>query len=614
MKKKKNSPSLFAMFRYALYITGISLAVIKKHLPDNLQQEFDQIQQGISNTEPAQELEEAFDGTEVEELAEYFIKSNSETESIIDKIVDAKVAELGIDNEQATTVPEATGQNATNNTQNSTSVTTNSQSVNNQYFKTYNFSEDTLYMMVKLAAAEQGSQNLDGMAVEMSLMLNVFEIDYKGEWKGETGEKGFRMFISADPEDGGWFANAPEIAASEAGLKYNLVPRGESNTENAMQRAEEITKEGKRTIPPYINQHVSAKSVEYIETDGVKYYDIEDIKNINNYKPDETIVMTKKYGAYRYAGHFAGTTDPFGYREESREGKLDVYYERSTGNFVINGEVIAQIQNNEVDNNITKTTVSLTDDLKYAEFSRIHSDSAILYTNNNPNKKDITICVNAGHGTSGGENVRTQCHPDGTPKVTGGSTDAGSTSATAVASGMTFLDGTEESEATLRLAVILRDKLLDNGYNVLMIREGDDIQLDNIARTVLANNYADYHIALHWDSTDYDKGAYYMKVPDVASYKSMEPVASTWEKSNAFGEALIKGLSSQGCRIFEYGSMEMDLTQTSYSTIPSIDIELGDRASDRSDETLANIADGLLTGIDIFYNQNKNLSNAGYER
>ena len=42
--------------------------------------------------------------------------------------------------------------------------------------------------------------------------------------------------------------------------------------------------------------------------------------------------------------------------------------------------------------------------------------------------------------------------------------------------------------------------------------------------------------------------------------------------------------------------MEMDLTQTSYSTIPSIDIELGDGASAYDDATLGKLADGLVAG------------------
>ena len=250
---------------------------------------------------------------------------------------------------------------------------------------------------------------------------------------------------------------------------------------------------------------------------------------------------------------------------------------------------------------INKTPVYLTEDMEFASFSEIHSDAAILYENHMANSNGITICVNAGHGTSGGESVRTQCHPDGTPKVTGGSTSEGSTTAMAVASGMTFLDGTEERAVTLPEAIILRDRLLDAGYSVLMIRETDDVQLDNIARTVLANTYADAHIAIHWDSTDYDKGAYYMKVPSVDSYKSMYPVSETWERSDQFGECLVQGLAVVGRSVFESGSIEMDLTQTSYSKVPSIDIELGDRASDHSDETLQNIAEGLLMGVNAYF-------------
>ena len=51
--------------------------------------------------------------------------------------------------------------------------------------------------------------------------------------------------------------------------------------------------------------------------------------------------------------------------------------------------------------------------------------------------------------------------------------------------------------------------------------------------------------------------------------------------------------------------MEMDLTQTSYSTIPSVDIELGDKASSHSAETLEKLADGLVSGVDRFFENKK---------
>lgn len=246
-------------------------------------------------------------------------------------------------------------------------------------------------------------------------------------------------------------------------------------------------------------------------------------------------------------------------------------------------------------------SVSLNASWKYAEFSKINSGAATLYRTESLNPKGKTVCVNAGHGTKGGGSVKTQCHPDGTPKVTGGTTGAGATSAVAVSSGMTFSDGTPEAKVTLALALKLKDKLLADGYDVLMIRESDDVQLDNVARTVIANNTSDCHIALHWDSTTSNKGAFYMSVPSNQSYRNMEPVKSHWQQHNALGESLVGGLKSAGVKIFSGGSMEMDLTQTSYSTIPSVDIELGDKASDHSSGTLDTLAKGLVAGINQYF-------------
>ena len=248
-----------------------------------------------------------------------------------------------------------------------------------------------------------------------------------------------------------------------------------------------------------------------------------------------------------------------------------------------------------------KEEIKLNMDWKYAGFAKITSGTAILYRSEGTNRKGKVIGINAGHGTSGGSSVKTQCHPDGTPKVTGGTTGAGAITAVAVSSGMQFSDGTAEAKVTLAMAKILKDKLLARGYDVLMIRESDDVQLDNIARTVIANNKADCHIALHWDSTTSDKGAFYMSVPNISSYRSMEPVASHWQEHHALGESLVAGLKGAGVKIFSGGSMEMDLTQTSYSTVPSVDIELGDKASGHSAAILDTLGTGLADGVDKFF-------------
>lgn len=244
--------------------------------------------------------------------------------------------------------------------------------------------------------------------------------------------------------------------------------------------------------------------------------------------------------------------------------------------------------------------ISLDDTWQYADHSAIHSGAAVLYRAAD-NRKDIIIGVNAGHGTSGGSSVKTLCHPDGSAKTTGGSTGAGATRAAAVSGGMTFQDGTPEKSVTLRMAQIFRDRLLAAGYDVLMLRDGDDVQLDNVARTVICNNVADCHIALHWDGDglSYDKGCFYISVPD--ALKSMEPVASHWQQHDALGAALIAGLQNQGAAIYKNGQMSIDLTQTSYSTIPSVDMELGNACSDHSDEALSRLADGLIEGVNGYF-------------
>ncbi|MST57013.1 N-acetylmuramoyl-L-alanine amidase [Lachnospiraceae bacterium WCA3-601-WT-6H] len=249
--------------------------------------------------------------------------------------------------------------------------------------------------------------------------------------------------------------------------------------------------------------------------------------------------------------------------------------------------------------------IALDSTWEYADHSKINTGAAVLYlASEESGRKGIVIGVNAGHGTAGGAKVKTLCHPDGSAKVTGGSTAAGATEAAAVSGGMTFQDGTPEREVTLRMAQILRDKLLSSGYDVLMLRDSEDVQLDNVARTVICNNVADCHIALHWDSGDgknYDKGCFYISVPE--ALKTMEPVASHWQQHDTLGTDLVEGLREQGTMIYGKGNMSIDLTQTSYSTIPSVDMELGNAYSDHSDVVLEQLATGLLAGINTYFEQ-----------
>ena len=246
-------------------------------------------------------------------------------------------------------------------------------------------------------------------------------------------------------------------------------------------------------------------------------------------------------------------------------------------------------------------SISFDPSWKYADYSLTHSDSVKLYRSGASSKKGKVICVNAGHGCSAGGSKFTYCHPDKTPKVTGGSTAKGEIKARSISAGTDLNDGTPEGTATKELAIVVKNRLLADGYDVLMIRETEDVNLDNIARTVIANNNADCHISLHYDSSETDKGLFFLGVPDVQSYRNMEPVKSHYKDHIRLGEALVKGEKAAGVKIYSNGRMDIDLTQTSYSTVPSVDLEVGDEASDRSPEQLKRIAEGISKGLDIFY-------------
>ncbi len=256
---------------------------------------------------------------------------------------------------------------------------------------------------------------------------------------------------------------------------------------------------------------------------------------------------------------------------------------------------------NSVSSNGDFEEVSLDKSAKYAENSKITGGKARLYRSAAADRKDITVCINPGHGTKGGTEYKTLCHPDGSPKVVTGSTAAGATEATAISDGTTMKNGDNEGVATLKAALKVKDELLKNGYDVLMIRETDDVQLDNIARTLIANENADAHIALHYDSTDTDKGVFYCSVPNDGGYKEMEPVKTYWRLHEKLGKSLIYGLKKQGFSTFGDGTLPMDLTQTSYSTIPSVDLEIGDTATDYSNSTLSKTAKGIVKGLNLFF-------------
>ena len=240
----------------------------------------------------------------------------------------------------------------------------------------------------------------------------------------------------------------------------------------------------------------------------------------------------------------------------------------------------------------------------YATYSVIWDGTAKLYKldKDDPMYNGKTVTVNAGHGTKNGTKFKTFSHPDFTPKVSGGTTAEGSILSTAVSDGTTLNSGMSEATANLKVAQALKDRLLSNGYSVLMIREDNDCRFDNVARTVLANENSDVHVAIHFDSTDTGKGIYFITPYNDEGYLNMEPLKSNVGSIRKLGKCIIEAFKELGEKVWkDSGSLQGDLTQISYSTIPSIDIELGDKKTEITDENVDNFAEGIKDGLNKFF-------------
>ena len=229
--------------------------------------------------------------------------------------------------------------------------------------------------------------------------------------------------------------------------------------------------------------------------------------------------------------------------------------------------------------------VYLNKDYQYATFSVINSGYATLYMINKkvvPNYKGKVVAVNAGHGVKGGSRKKTF-----------------------ISDGMVFLNGIQESVVNLLVALKLRDKLINEGYTVLMMREDENSHLDNISRTVIANEYADCHLSIHFDSTAKDKGIFYVKPVSNKSFLEMEPLKSNYDNIVKLGDCLIAAFRERNEKIWRNeGILPGDLTQIAFSTNASVDIELGDRASVVDEARADALADGLLLGIQKFFDLN----------
>ncbi|NHN29191.1 N-acetylmuramoyl-L-alanine amidase family protein [Paenibacillus agricola] len=175
-------------------------------------------------------------------------------------------------------------------------------------------------------------------------------------------------------------------------------------------------------------------------------------------------------------------------------------------------------------------------------------------------------------------------------KVTGGTTGVAT--------------GKPEYVLNLEIAVLLKQALIQQGFEVQMTREEHDVDISNVERAEMANAAnAQLAIRIHADGNESPKAkGFSVLYPDarVEATQSIQPA------SQHAAEAILEALKAGTTAASRGMVARSDLTGFNWSQVPVVLIELGFMTNPTEDELMSDpeyqqqMVDAITTGIDTY--------------
>lgn len=175
-------------------------------------------------------------------------------------------------------------------------------------------------------------------------------------------------------------------------------------------------------------------------------------------------------------------------------------------------------------------------------------------------KKDIVICIDAGHQAKGDSKCESVAPWSSSkkPRVSSGTAGVGTKNC--------------EYQINLEVAMILKELLHNEGYNVIMTREKNEVSLSNRERAEIGNkSKADISIKLHCDgSNNSGKRGASILIPS----SETKELSSIYKECKNYGDILCETLKENGIKV--NGVFERkDMTGFNWSQRPVIILEMG---------------------------------------